>query len=77
MTQKEELRAAEKHKERMIHEYMKLQDQADALNEDIYKVCCGIETLNAQITILKEQIQRAALKTLAPANGVSKAPPAS
>ena len=66
------LEAMEIEKERRIRHYMELQDQADAMNEQIYKVCCDVETLNVQITALKDEIKKAALKVLRPANGVPK-----
>ena len=67
------LEAMELEKERKIRAYMELQDQADAMNEKIYRVCCDVETLNVQISALKEEIKAAALKGPAkPANGVQK-----
>lgn len=65
------LEAMEREKQDMISRYMNLQDQADALNEEIYKVCCGVETLNARIDALKAEINRAAAKAAigAPPNG--------
>ncbi len=71
----ERLKALEGDKERMIREYLSLQDQADDLNGRIYRVCCGVETLNAQILALREEIRRAALQA-APRNGTVGAPPA-
>lgn len=68
----EALEAMEREKTEMISRYMSLQDQADALNEEIYKVCCGVETLNARIDALKAEMNRAAAKAAAgipPANG--------
>lgn len=68
--QQARLEAMEREKTDMISHYMKLQDQADALNEEIYKVCCGVETLNARIDALKAEMHRAAVKaSAAPANG--------
>ncbi|MBV8880268.1 MAG: hypothetical protein JO332_09910, partial [Planctomycetaceae bacterium] len=37
------LASMETEKERKIRHYMELQDQADAMNEQIYKVCCDVE----------------------------------
>jgi len=54
------LEAMELDKERKIRQYMELQDQADAMNEQIYRVCCDVETLNVQIDALKAEIQKAA-----------------
>lgn len=71
--QQEKLKSLEADKERMIREYMTLQDQADDLNGRIYKVCCGVETLNAQIEALKEEIRVAALKP-PPKNGAAHPP---
>ena len=65
---KEQLESLEGEKARMIARYMRLQDQADAMNEEIYKVCCGVETLNVQITALKEEMRKAAMKAVAPSS---------
>ena len=51
---------------------MELQDKADAMNEQIYRTCCEVETLNVQISALKEEIKKAALKGSRPANGAPK-----
>ncbi len=66
------LEAMELEKERKIRQYMELQDQADAMNEQIYKTCCDVEALNLQIDALKEEIKKAALKGVKPGNGVHK-----
>jgi hypothetical protein len=66
------LEAMELDKERKIRQYMELQDQADAMNEQIYRVCCDVETLNVQISALKEEIKKAAKSTSKPSNGVHK-----
>ena len=71
---KEQLESLEGEKARMIARYMRLQDQADAMNEEIYKVCCGVETLNVQITALKEEMRKAAMKAVPPSNGKSHPP---
>jgi hypothetical protein len=68
------LAAMETDKERKIRQYMELQDQADAMNEQIYKVCCEVEGLNVQINALKEELKKAALKTVKFPNGVHKSP---
>ena len=71
MNEKEaRLEAMELEKERKIRHYMSLQDQADAMNEQIYNTCCEVEALNLQIEALKEEIKKAALKGVKPANGV-------
>lgn len=75
MDDKERLEALEKEKERMIHQYLSLQDKADDVNEEIYRVCCGIETLNAKIRLTQEQMRKAALKAVAPVNGKTAHPP--
>ena len=66
------LEAMELEKERKIRHYMELQDQADAMNEQIYRTCCDVEALNLQIDKLKEEIKKAALKAVKPGNGVHK-----
>ena len=69
------LASMETEKERKIRHYMELQDQADAMNEQIYKVCCEVEGLNVQIEALKEELKKAALKGVKPGNGVHKPHP--
>jgi hypothetical protein len=74
------LESMELEKEQKIRAYMQLQDQADAMNEKIYRVCCDVETLNVQISALKEEIKKAGLtgakpSVNPPANGVHKPPP--
>lgn len=59
--QQQRLEALEREKAEMIGRYMKLQDQADQLNEAIYKTCCEVETLNARVDALKAEIHRATL----------------
>lgn len=71
MDGKEKLTALEREKERMIGQYMQLQDKADSLNDEIYHVCCDIEALNVQISMAQETLRKAALKP-APANGKGK-----
>lgn len=51
----------------LIEKYMKMQDEADDLNERIYRICCEIEALNLTITKAKEE--EAKKKAAAPANG--------
>jgi hypothetical protein len=63
------LEAMELDKERKIRHYMELQDQADAMNEQIYRVCCDVETLNVQISALKEEIKKAAKAAGKSSNG--------
>ncbi|HUR38248.1 MAG TPA: hypothetical protein VM222_02090 [Planctomycetota bacterium] len=76
MNEKEaRLEAMELEKERKIRAYMELQDQADAMNEQIYKTCCDVEALNVQIDALKEELKKAALKAVKPANGTHKPGP--
>ena len=78
MNEKEaKLEAMELEKERKIRQYMELQDQADAMNEQIYKICCDVETMNVQISALKEEIKKAALKATKSPNGVHKSHPGS
>ena len=69
------LEGMELEKEKKIRHYMELQDQADAMNEQIYRVCCDVEALNVQINALKEEIQKAAQKAGRPAKAVPKPAP--
>ena len=59
--QQAKLEAMEHEKGDKIARYMALQDEADKLNEVIYKVCCDVETINARIDALKAEMRRAAL----------------
>jgi predicted nucleic acid-binding Zn-ribbon protein len=61
------LASLEREKEAMIRQYLSLQDEADAVNEKIYRVCCSVEALNLQILLLKEEIRKAELKSAPPA----------
>lgn len=71
----EQLKSLETEKAQMIARYMSLQDQADALNEEIYKVCCGVEALNRQIKTIQKALKKAAARAgKAPANGASHPP---
>ena len=65
----------------LIEKYMKMQDEADDLNERIYHVCCEIEAMNLSISKAKEEEEkRKALAAKAalhpPLNGKSHAPAA-
>ncbi len=73
MDERERLQDLEQQKGRMIAQYMALQDRADAVNAEIYKLCCGIETLNSEITVVREELLKAAPKG-APKNGGSAHP---
>ena len=58
----------------LIETYMKMQDEADDLNERIYNICCEIEALNLNISKAKEHEEKrkaAAAKSALhpPANG--------
>jgi len=67
------LEAMELDKDRKIRQYMELQDKADAMNEQIYRVCCDVETLNVQISALKAEIKKTAKAAgKQPSNGVHK-----
>ena len=64
---KARLEAMEREKAEKISRWMALQDQAERLNENIYKVSCDVEMLNARIDALKAEIRRAELaKTVKP-----------
>jgi membrane protein involved in colicin uptake len=39
----------------LIEKYMKMQDEADDLNERIYRVCCEVEAMNLAIDKAKEE----------------------
>ena len=42
----------------LIEKYMKMQDEADDLNERIYRICCEIETMNLSISKAKEEEEK-------------------
>ena len=53
----------------LIEKYMKLQDEADAVNERIYHICIDIEAINLKITKAQEdEAKRKALAARAAAN---------
>ena len=52
-------RALERDKERMIRHYLELQDEADAVNEKIYNLCCEIEAMNLRIKEAKAAEEKA------------------
>ena len=60
--------ALKREKEEMISRYMTLQDNADAMNEELYRVCCGIEILNSRIEVARQEFRRSGKKK-APVNG--------
>ena len=49
-------------KEKLIRRYLKLQDEADKVNERVYGVCCEVEKINLEI-----QEEEVRLKKLAAA----------
>ena len=62
----------EAEKERLIALYLGLQDEADALNERIYRLCCDVEILNQRIAQAREGERKKLLQTPArtgPKNG--------
>ncbi len=42
----------------MIREYLSLQDEADSVNEKIFKVCCHVEDLNRKIKTARDVLSR-------------------
>jgi predicted nucleic acid-binding Zn-ribbon protein len=75
----EQLKSLETEKAQMIARYLSLQDQADAVNEEIYKVCCGVETINRQIETLQKELKKAAARAAkaagaTPTNGAAHPP---
>ncbi len=73
MDEKAQLEALEKEKERKIRDYLDLQDQADAVNEKIYRLCCDIETLNCRIRKTREEVEKA--ERQAAAGNLQTSPP--
>ena len=60
----------------LIEKYMKMQDEADEMNEKIYLVCCEIEALNLSISKAKEEEEKKkALAAKANGNGHPPAAP--
>jgi len=49
------VRELEAQKLALIEKYMKMQDEADEMNERIYHLCCEIETLNISIGLAIEE----------------------
>ena len=65
---KKEVLGLKREKEEMIGRYMALQDNADRVNQEIYKLCCGIEILNSRIEVAQDELRKSR-KRKAPANG--------
>ncbi|HKS16777.1 MAG TPA: hypothetical protein VJU16_05655 [Planctomycetota bacterium] len=79
MEEENKVKELEARKLALIEKYMKMQDDADDLNERIYLVCCEIEALNLSITKAKEEEEKrkaAAAKSALhpPANGKVHSP---
>jgi len=53
----------------LIGRYMKLQDEADEMNERIYHLVCEIEALNLSINVAKEEERKKKGKVKASAGG--------
>lgn len=53
-----EVRKLESQKLVLIEMYMKMQDEADAMNERIYHICIDIEALNLKITKAREDEEK-------------------
>ena len=73
MDEQMKIRALEREKEEKLGHYMKLQDRVDAMNKEIYEVCCGIEELNTKLETAKKALGKA-VKQKAPRNGKRKPP---
>ena len=73
MDEKKKVRALEREKEEKLGQYLKLQDRVDAMNKEIYEVCCGIEELNTKLEAAKASLIKTAKKK-APRNGKRKPP---
>lgn len=58
MDAREELDALKGDKERMIRQYLALQDKADAVNGEIYKVCCDIKALEDRIAQVEGRVRK-------------------
>jgi predicted nucleic acid-binding Zn-ribbon protein len=64
-------------RDRLIRDYLSMQDEADAINERIYQVCLSIEALNLKIEEEKVREEKALVrKSLqgTPTNGHSLPP---
>lgn len=45
-------------KDRMITEYMSLQDRVDEMNSQIYDLCTEIESINQEIAVMRETLEK-------------------
>ncbi len=61
----EAVKALEAEKTLLIERYLKLQDEADAMNERIYDLCCAIEAMNLKIRKAEAADKKAAAKAKA------------
>ena len=53
-----QLKVLEARKLALIEKYMKMQDEADELNEKIYQTCCEVEALNLAIEKAREEEEK-------------------
>jgi predicted nuclease with TOPRIM domain len=68
-THENRIKELEAQKLALIEKYMKMQDEADEMNERIYHVCCEIEALNLNITKAKEEEAKRKAAQNPPLNG--------
>jgi hypothetical protein len=68
-THESKIKELEAQKLVLIEKYMKMQDEADEMNERIYHVCCEIEALNLNITKAKEEEAKRKAAQNPPLNG--------
>lgn len=65
----------EREKADLIRRYLEIQDILDDYNEQMYKVCCEIETLNLRIGQARSEAKsKASLKPAARPNGANGDP---
>ena len=77
MEEEKKVKELEAQKLVLIEKYMKMQDDADELNERIYHICIDIEALNLKITKAQEELEKkkallAKGGSAAPANGKTR-----
>ncbi len=52
--EKEIIKRMQASRDRLIREYMNLQDRMDEMNSQIFDLCCEIESINQEIAVVRK-----------------------
>ena len=56
----EKIKRLQSARDRMIKEYLALQDRVDEMNSQIYDLCTEIESMNKEIAVMREAMKESA-----------------